>query len=559
MSSSVGAFTAGSTWVKQLFFDSVIDTVAGSAPVHIIYAFGIGLISILILTYGTSTLRQILTENLNLKLVGYLIRDMHNKAARVNPIEYENSEKLDEINKAFKGAECTGIIFLHVLDIATFCVPYFIFMAIYLLSRQPLLFFCLILAFIPSMIGTIIRGNLFTRFENIIAPVRRKRDYYEKCITDREYFKETRLLGAFWFFRQVHEMYLILYSKQAWKFEKKASLTVLGTYIIKMLAYLGALVLMFYFLVNGEISPGTFGAIFSSIEQLFGVMEGAFGMGLGYMAEQIGPAHNYFTFMDLSEWRGREEEITKFDIVFDNVSFRYPNAESDAVSNVSFNIKDGETIAIVGENGAGKSTIVKLLMGIYMPTSGDIYIGGHNTREVSRDSLQRSISAVFQKYQRYKLSLKENISISDIANWDHETALDRAVEKAELDVTNRSFPEGIDTMLSKEFGGTDLSGGQWQRVALARGFFRDHNLVVLDEPTAAIDPIEETKVYKKFSEVSRGKTSVIVTHRLGSVRIAHRILVIDDGQVVDYATHEELIEKQGKYTQMYNAQAKWYE
>lgn len=197
-------------------------------------------------------------------------------------------------------------------------------------------------------------------------------------------------------------------------------------------------------------------------------------------------------------------------------------------------------------------------MGIYLPTSGDIYIDGQNTKHNSSVSIQHEISAVFQKYQRYKRSLRENISISSISAWNDEEKLNAAVEKSELDLTNRSFTEKLDAMLAKEFGGTDLSGGQWQRVALARGFFRNHKMIILDEPTAAIDPIEETKVYKKFSEVSCEKTSIIVTHRLGSARIAGKILVLDEGRVVDYSTHEELINKKGKYKQMYTAQAKWY-
>lgn len=215
--------------------------------------------------------------------------------------EYENSTKLDEIDKAFNGAECTGQIFMQIIIIATFCVPYFIFISVYLASRQPLLFFCIVLAFVPTIFGTLIRGRVYTKLENVITPVRRKRAYYEKCLADREYFKETRLLGAFWFFRKLHELYLISFSKQSWKYEKKTSFTEIGTRVLTMIGYIGIMLLMFYFLTNGKITPGTFGAVLSSVDMLFGVMEEAFGYGLGWMAEKIGPSFNYFKFMDLNE------------------------------------------------------------------------------------------------------------------------------------------------------------------------------------------------------------------------------------------------------------------
>lgn len=204
------------------------------------------------------------------------------------------------------------------------------------------------------------------------------------------------------------------------------------------------------------------------------------------------------------------------------------------------------------------------MTGLYLPTEGNVLIGGVDTAKISPKALYKGISGVFQKYKRYKMTLEENIAISsteEIQYQNHEDVkekLQMAVCKADLEINEEKFPKGYETMLSREFDGIDLSGGQWQRLAIARGFYRAHNMIVLDEPTAAIDPVEESKIYKKFSEMSKGKTAIIVTHRLGSAKIADRIVVMDKGKMVEIGTHEELIKAEGKYAEMYEAQSKWY-
>jgi ATP-binding cassette subfamily B protein len=238
-----------------------------------------------------------------------------------------------------------------------------------------------------------------------------------------------------------------------------------------------------------------------------------------------------------------------------NASFRYPGNEKLVVKNINLKLNIGETLAIVGENGAGKSTLVRLITGIYLPVEGTVKVGGADMKEISASAVYNGISAVFQKFQRYKMTLHDNVAISDSMN---KSKIEDAILKAGLDPEKINLPEGTETMLAREFNGVDLSGGQWQRVAIARGLYRVHDMIILDEPTAAIDPIEETRIYKKFAEISRGKISVIVTHRLGSAKIADRIIVMDEGRIVEAGTHDELLKAGGKYSYMFAEQARWY-
>jgi ATP-binding cassette subfamily B protein len=183
-------------------------------------------------------------------------------------------------------------------------------------------------------------------------------------------------------------------------------------------------------------------------------------------------------------------------------------------------------------------------------------INGMDTTKTNSKSVFHGLSGVFQKYQRYQMTLKENIQISDN---DNMHAIDNAIEQGGVDINGPSFPAGGSTMLSREFDGVDLSGGEWQRVAIARGLYRVHNVIVLDEPTASIDPIEESRIYRKFIELSKDKTAIIVTHRLGSTKIADRVIVMDKGKIIDVGSHYELMQKNGLYAKMFNSQASWYE
>jgi len=248
-----------------------------------------------------------------------------------------------------------------------------------------------------------------------------------------------------------------------------------------------------------------------------------------------------------------------YEITFHNVSFKYPKTDRYSLSNINLNIKRGEKIALVGENGAGKTTLIKLLTRFYDPTEGTIHINGVNISSYDINLLRDNISVVFQDFSKFNLTLRENIAIGDLTKIDREAEIWKAIKNSNLNQVLDKLPNKLEQMLGKIFnGGTELSGGEWQKVALARAFLRDSPIVILDEPTASLDPRSEHEVFQSFIKLSKDKTVFLITHRLSSVKMADKIVVLKDGKIVEVGSHSELIKKQGYYFELYKLQAEKY-
>ncbi|HLN60120.1 MAG TPA: ATP-binding cassette domain-containing protein, partial [Symbiobacteriaceae bacterium] len=245
-------------------------------------------------------------------------------------------------------------------------------------------------------------------------------------------------------------------------------------------------------------------------------------------------------------------------IRFENVTFQYPGRPTPVLDQINLTIEPGQRIALVGPNGAGKSTLVKLMLGLYQPTAGRITIGGVDLREMAQADLRRHVSCIFQDFARYDLTLGENVAAGRLGATAAEVT--NAGVAAGLAALVAGLPNGYATLLGKTFaGGTDLSGGQWQRVALARAFVRDADLMILDEPTAALDARAELDLFGRFVELVAGKTAVLISHRLGITRLADRIIVLADGRIVEDGHHDELVAAGGLYASLFAAQAQWYQ
>jgi ATP-binding cassette subfamily B protein len=247
-------------------------------------------------------------------------------------------------------------------------------------------------------------------------------------------------------------------------------------------------------------------------------------------------------------------------IIFEDVGFKYPNTEKWALRNVSFTLRVGEKLALVGENGAGKTTLVKLLARLYDPSEGRILIDGVDLKAYQMDSLRRHIGVIFQDFVKFYLKVSENIAVGNITNLDDQERIVSSAEKSLAHAVVEKLPLKYDQMLGRRFAdGVELSGGEWQKVALARAYMRDAEILILDEPTAALDARAEYEVFLRFSELTKGKTAVLISHRFSTVRMADRILVLKHGQLEEIGTHEELLANQGLYSELFKLQAAGYQ
>lgn len=548
---------SASVLVKQNLFERAQDLVDGGSAGKL-YGAALFLGGYLIVEMLLNAAYILMSEQARLRLEQEVGNLLHKKASKIDPICYEDSRFLDDIKRANAGIWSAVQVMWVSVRMAGAFLCYYGFMGTYLVQIETGLLVMLCVSFLPYIIGGVVRYRMHRRAAWEGAPYQRRGEYYGRCITDREYARETRLLGAYgYFFRKFREN-MAMVRDIDWKATKKSELMEIFLRFIAMTGYIGMILLLFYYLIRGRVGIAAFAAILASLDSISDKLDVMFRTWLPGMTDNIGSAENYMAFMGLPERQAVKEIPEGKRVSFHKVSFAYPGKEESVLHEIDLDIKEGETVAIVGENGAGKSTFAKLLLGLYCPTEGRVEIDGVDTREIDPGDPVGKLSAVFQNFQKYKMTLEENVLMSDSRHPVDENRILHSLHRAGLDENGGEFGQGLDTMLSREFGGTDLSGGQWQRLAIARGLYRQHNLIVLDEPTAAIDPLKETEIYQKFAESAKNKTAVIITHRLGSARIADRIVVLDKGRIAEQGTHEELMGRHGLYSEMYHEQAKWY-
>ncbi len=543
----------------QVFYDTTSNVINHNGNVNSIYMTLVLYGVVIILAEVLNGANNFLYLPFNQKCIGKLMQRVHLKVAKIPATEYENANTLDMINKAEQGINhIFGMVFSFVM-MSAFFLPYVLFMAIWLFTIKPVLAVVIVISMLPCLLTKLLQTGMYAKLEDEVALIRRSFDYYESCICTKEYFKETRILGVTTYFKSLYRDSMILLNKKSLKVDKRACCLDLIGKLIGLLGYFIVLIIFVQALLTGDISVGAFAAIFTAIAKMQEMVASLIGI-IGDIGQNSGSINNLLNFLAMPEAQGTEDlDGFKDSIELKDVSFAYPGSNKNSLNQLNLKIHKGETIAIVGQNGAGKSTLVRLLIGIYKPTAGQVLIDGNDTRIISDKSLYRVMSGVFQKFQRYQMSLRENVMMSEPYSKRSEEEIRSVLAKADVDIESRSYVDGIDTMLSREFDGVDLSGGQWQRVAIARGLNRASDIIVLDEPTAAIDPIEETNIYKKFSEISDERTSILVTHQLGSARIADRIIVMDKGNIVEMGDHNTLMQNQGVYYSLFMSQAQWYE
>lgn len=324
----------------------------------------------------------------------------------------------------------------------------------------------------------------------------------------------------------------------------------------------GILTFVAFQIIFGKLSIGDFMAVHSLLSQLNMNIISLFN-NLASASESVVNATDFMEFMDTPARPTGSVMVTGIPkIEFKNVSFTYPRSRIKAVDNVSFTLNPGDSLAIVGENGAGKTTIIKLMIGAYQPTSGEIFINDIPFEQIERVSYLEQIGALFQDYSRYEFAtLGENVWYGDVTKPYSPNAIREALRLAGLANLEEKYPNGLNQVMSKDFdsqNATDLSGGQWQRLSIARAFFRSPNVLVLDEPTSAVDAKSEYTIFKNILEKQQAKTTLIISHRFSTVRKAEQIIVLDHGRIIERGTHDELIARDGVYKEMFDLQAEGY-
>ncbi|MEG2289186.1 MAG: ABC transporter ATP-binding protein [Clostridium sp.] len=315
---------------------------------------------------------------------------------------------------------------------------------------------------------------------------------------------------------------------------------------------------------SGLLSVGMFMSIVSSVFSLIQYLAWSlpgYGDNLAKNKEYLVDLTNLLKLEGSNEYLAKpsQDPIKLKSLEFKNVSFKYPGTENYILKNMSFVIEDGRHYAFVGTNGAGKTTITKLITGLYEDFEGEILINGINIKKYSQGELKAISSVVYQDFARYYISLKDNILLGNINNMDDMSEMVRAIETIDLEDAIEKLPKGIESNLGKiKNDGVDLSGGQWQRIAMARAIVSHAPLRILDEPTAALDPISESNMYERFERISKGQTTVFISHRLGSTKLADEIFVIGDGTIIEKGSYEELMNINGVYAEMYESQRRWY-
>ncbi|MDO5716676.1 MAG: ABC transporter ATP-binding protein [Tissierellia bacterium] len=408
---------------------------------------------------------------------------------------------------------------------------------------HPLYLFLLLLGLFPMVLEIHLQNTLKKRSRDALVQWNREEKAYEKALHGREAAMETRLIGARNFYE---EKYFSSRQQKHDRLQKDRNLLLrwkLFLLPMTILGEIGAYGLSALLLAKGVIGFEVFGAGLAAFMAMQAMTREVFSL-WGYANQFNHMVEPYFTFMSREDRRG-EREFSPGAIRLEGVSFRYPTGKDWAVEDVDFQIQPGEVIAIVGENGSGKTTLTKLITGEYVPTKGRVFHGTKTSGEISEEVLYNHCSSVLQKFMGYALTFKENIFFG--REGDAEALRCRLLPQRE-DIKE-------DTLLGKEFGGMELSGGQWQRIAIARGIGKGGTLLLLDEPTSAIDPIHEMELLHLFQEEIGGKTAVLVTHRMGMISLADRILVMEKGRIVEEGSHEDLMKKEGIYSTMYRAQA----
>jgi len=528
------------------------------------------LLGLLLLEFGLAVLSDVLGRVVGLadtllseRFTNAMSIRLMEHAATLDLEDFEDPELQDRLDRARRQTMSRMSLMSQLFGQAQDLITVVSF-AIGLLVYAPWLIALLALALVPAFLGEAHFNALGYSLNYSWTPERRQLEYVRQTGASVETAKEVKIFGLHAFlvrrFRELSERFYAANRKLAIRRAAWGSvLTVLGT-----LGYYVAYGYIAWRTVRGDFSIGDLTFLAGSFRRLRQLLEGLL-VGFSQVAGQALYLDDLFSFFEIQPEIVSPPDPRPFPkpmregVVFENVGFRYPGAERWAVRGLSFHLRPGEVLALVGENGAGKTTLVKLLARLYDPDEGRILLDGHDLRDYDLDELRSQVGVIFQDFVRYHLTAAENIAVGRIEALDDHEQIERAARMAMADEVIRRLPDGYDQVLGRRFGnGVDLSGGEWQKLAIARAYMRDSQLLILDEPTAALDARSEFEVFQRFKELSQGRTAVLISHRFSSVRMADRIMVLGGGRIEAIGSHEELLAQGGRYAELFELQAAGY-